>query len=169
MRRTNHLVALSCLALVGSAVAASPAPAVSVPGAGWQVQVLSNTASCETMLARIRAKGTLSVLPFGTKPSDRFYFDKELRYDKEPNPGTFRNLDFRKYDSSRFGPADLPMSTTLADKTVLPGYLFDSGIPVSVKLVTTLRKVRTGPDKKVWRDERRVYVPTNCLNGTPSN
>ena len=79
------------------------------------------------------------------------------------------NLDFRKYDSPRFGPADLPMSTTLADSTVLPGYLFDSGIPVSVKLVTTLRKVRTGPDKRVWRDERRVYVATNCFNGMPSN
>lgn len=150
---------LAGVVAVGSSVPALGAPTVGAvdKSVGYTMQILTNVADCSTGVARFRAKGTLTYI-LGAKKKDKYYFDKTIKFKEMIGTDRYLELDSRSYDSPRFKASDLPTYTTLADRMQKP--TFDR---VYVFFTTTLRKVRRGPDKKVWKDERRLRVKTqNC-------
>ena len=80
-----------------------------------------------------------------------YYQQVDIRIDKQvgfsATSPTWRKVENEKYDWSRFTAASLPTYSTSGVRT---GLQPDTGI-LSAKATVTLRRVRTGPDKKVWR------------------
>lgn len=158
-------VVLSACLVPPAATAAVTSPSIGTSGGAFALRTTLNAVDCFTRKARFSARGTLASLPYGSKNTDVFYLQKEIRWDRSVGSNGYRNIDVRKYDSPRFSTKNLAMITTLADSTVVPGaYLGDSNYSMNLKV--TLRKVRRGPDKKIWREERRVWLRgQNCAFG----
>jgi hypothetical protein len=153
MARGTRL-ALFCTTL--TLVSAAPAGAVSSPPAGaykykWKTHRCD--VSTDRSIASIRTE-VLGVPSFGK----RYYQEVTIQIDRlggfGPASNTWRKVDSRNYDWSRFTAASLPTYSTSSIRTGLQ----PSTGQLSAKATVTLRQVRNGPDKKVW--QYKVRSPT---------
>ncbi len=154
--RNASIAALLLLAVLPAGALAAPRlPSTAEIDWRWlRHECVTNSSGQYVAIGRI--KTYVKALPYGTKAGDRFYQEVKVQVDTLAGYGTASNHwrqipgAAKVYDWSRFGKSSVPTYSTSAVRTGLP-----TGGSMSIKATVWLKKVRTGPDKTVWRSRIR--------------
>ena len=153
--RSASVAALLLLAVLPAGALAARLPSPAELEWRWlRNECVTNPSGQYVAIGRI--KTTVKALPYGTKAGERFYQEVKVQVDTLAGYGTASNHwrqisgAAKVYDWTRFGKASVPMFSTSAVRTGLP-----TGGSMSIKATVWLKKVRTGPDKTVWRSRIR--------------
>ena len=163
-RRWTGAIALgaivTCLGAPAVAAAAPPLPPTGSTRYQWLRAECVETAQGYRSIARVRTHVS-SIVDDGDAQA-RYYQEVKVQIDRsvDSTDTTWRKVDARSYDWSRFTSSQTPTYSTSGFRT---GLQPDAGT-LSAKVTVWLKRTRPGPDKTVWRYRARSAT-FSCLPG----
>jgi hypothetical protein len=167
MTRPSPRPIISIVALAGCLAAPSIADAAPPPpGAAslkWLRAECVNTPNGFRTIASVRTFVHAVADPF-EKPNSVYYQEVKIQIDRLAGFGarsnSWRKVDAKVYDWSRFKASQAPLHSTSAIRT---GMQPDAGT-LSAKVTVWLKKKRVGPDATVWKYTARS-ASFSCFGG----